>query len=397
MPSTMTVEELLDAMRALVEGAGDDPMTEEAQASYEEYERQLATANKDRQIRSRQAAYDTPTRPDVHVHTAVRREDDTLERAYDAYLRTGVANQDLTELRAQGEGTAAAGGYMVPPGFRQKMVEVMAAFGGLASAVDSFSTTTGQTIEYPSIDDTGNSGTITAEGATFSGGADLTFGTVNLGAYKYTSSGASNLPLKVSVELLQDAGFDVRALVSRALGTRIARKQAAHWCTGTGVGEPTGLVSSSLTKDRDLDTADTPDYQDLVEFADLLDEAYEANASWVMRKNTWAQLRLVVDSNGRPIIQDSTVGISGLPERSLLGRPVIIDPGMPLLSSAGITTPIAYGDFREAYVIRRVSNLSVVVDPYSYAAAGQVAFTAWERADGQVQNRSAYVILRNNT
>jgi HK97 family phage major capsid protein len=70
---------------------------------------------------------------------------------------------------------------------------------------------------------------------------------------------------------------------------------------------------------------------------------------------------------------------------------------MPLLSSAGDTFPIAYGDFREAYVIRRVANLVVVVNPYSRAANGEVEFTAWERADGNIQNRNAYVILQNNT
>ena len=171
----------------------------------------------------------------------------------------------------------------------------MVAFGGLAAEVDSFSTATGNNIEYPTLDDTANSGGITAEGAAVTSGADLVFGTVALGAYKYTSAGAgSNLPLRVSVELLQDSAFDVQALVSRAMGTRIARAQAVHWVTGTGVGQPKGLVASSLTADRDLDTADTPDYEDLVDTQDLLDAAYEQNAKWVMRKNTWSQLRLIV-------------------------------------------------------------------------------------------------------
>ncbi len=53
-----------------------------------------------------------------------------------------------------------------------------------------------------------------------------------------------------------------------------------------------------------------------------------------------------------------------------------------------------FGDFKEAYLIRRVQNLTVLVDPYSYGKDGQVAFHAWERADGNIQNRTAYAILK---
>jgi len=299
---------------------------------------------------------------------------------------------------AQGGGSSAAGGYLVPSGFRKKLVEVREAFGGFGAEAETINTDSGAPLEYPSNDDTANEGDITAESAAVASGADLVFGSVALGAYKYTSAGAgSNLPVRVPVELLQDAAFDVQGLLARKLGMRIARKQAAHWVTGTGVGQPKGIVASSLTADRDLDTADTPDYEDLVEFQDLLDEAYEPNAKWLMKKNTWSQLRLIIDLNGRPIIQDSTDGISQMPVRRLLGREVVIDEAMPTLSSAGDTFCMAYGDFREAYIIRRVSSLVVVVNPYSRASNGEVEFHAWERADGNIQNRSAYKIMQNNT
>lgn len=394
-----TVDEIYAQMQGIVDAAEGRSLTDEECNAYEKLETQLAGANRNSQIVARHAAYSTPIAPAIHVAPA--KPDNGLDMAYDAYLRTGIPNADIAGLRvvnAQGEGSSTAGGYTVPPGFRQKLVEVRKAFGGLAAAVDTFSTSTGNPIEYPTLDDTANQGDITAESAAISSGADLVFGSVSIGAYKYTSAGAgSNLPLRVSVELLQDSAFDIQGLVARALGTRIARKQAVHWVTGTGVGQPLGLVASSLTADRDLDTADTPDYEDLVEFQDLLDAAYEQNASWVMKKNTWSQLRLLVDLNGRPILQEANDSITGVPVRRLLGAPVIIDEAMPTLSSAGDTYCMAYGDFREAYVIRRVQDLVVVVNPYTRAANGEVEFTAWERADGTIQNRSAYKIMQNNT
>jgi len=393
-----TIEEILAALQAIIDGAEGRSLTDDEVTAYENLERDLATVRRTQELKARNAAYN---RISPAVHVGVPKTDDGLDKAFEAYLRTGQPNADISGLRVtneQGVGTSAGGGYTVPPGFRQKLVEVRQAFGGLAAEVDGFSTENGQPVEYPSLDDTDNQGDITAENAQIADGADLVFGTVALGAYKYTAAGAgTGLPLRVPVELLQDSAFDITALVSRVLGTRIARKQAAHWVTGTGVGQPLGIVASSLTANRDLDTADTPDYEDLVDTQDLLDEAYESNAKWLMKKNTWSQLRLIVDLNGRPIVQSSIEGIAGKPRRLLLGSEVVIDEGMPTLSSAGDTFAIAYGDFREAYVIRRVSNLVVVVNPYSRANFGQVEYSAWERADGNVQNRSAYIILQNNT
>ncbi len=395
-----TVEGILAEMTSLVDGAGERSLTADEVSRYESMESRLTAAQRTDQVRARQTAYNTPVGPSVY-HVAPSQVDDTLDRAFENYLRTGIPNQDITDLRirnAQGSGTTA-GGYMVPSGFRTKLVEVMAAFGGLASAVEVISTDTGGPLEYPSNDDTANSGGITAESAAITSGADLVFGTVTLGAYKYTSAGAgSNLPLRVPVELLQDSAFDVSGLVSRKLGERIARAQAAHWTTGTGSSQPLGLVASgTFTANVELDTPDTIDLDDIMDAYDALDPAYEQGASWVMKKNTWSQIRGIVDTNGRPIVQDSTTGVGGAPELRLLGFPVIIDQGMPTLSSAADGYCIAFGDLREAYVIRRVSSLVVVVNPYTRAANGEVEFTAWERADGTVQNRGAYVILSNNT
>jgi len=394
-----TIEDILAEMQAIIDGAEGRSLTDDEVSKYEGAEARLAGARRTQELKARNAAYNTI--PAGVPRPGAPRREETLDTAFEAYLRTGQPNADISGLRVtneQGVGTSAGGWYTVPPGFRQKLVEVRQAFGGLAAEVDGFSTENGQPVEYPSLDDTDNQGDITAENAQIADGDDLVFGTVKLGAYKYTAAGAgTGLPLRVPVELLQDSAFDIVGLVSRVLGKRIARKQAAHWVTGTGVGQPLGIVASSLTADRDLDTADTPDYEDLVDTQDLLDEEYEQNAKWLMRKNTWSQLRLIVDLNGRPIVQSSIEGIAQKPRRFLLGSEVVIDEGMPTLSSAGDTFAIAYGDFREAYVIRRVSNLVVVVNPYSRANFGQVEYSAWERADGNVQSRSAYVILQNNT
>lgn len=392
----MTIEELLAALQAIIDQANGRSLTDEEVERYETLEVQLASAQKDAQVRARQVAYQTPTTAPLVVTGTAAKQDDTLERAFEHYLRTGTANQDITELRAQSTGSDPAGGYMVPPGFRQKLVEAQKAYGGLAAEVDNFSTDNGSTLEYPSVDDTANSGTITAEGAAFSSGADLVFGTIALGAFKYTSAGASNLPLKVSVELLQDAAFDVQGLISRKLGERIARKQAVDWVTGTGTTLPFGIARAGLTANVTLAAGNAITYQKLLDIETALDPAYEQNAKWGMNKTTWQNIRAVVGTDGRPLVQESaSAGIGTAPTRMLLGYPVIIDQAFP--SNTTLSAKFAVlGDLRESYVIRKVSNLVVMVNPYSSAASGQVEFTAWERADGNVQNRAAYSLAAAN-
>jgi HK97 family phage major capsid protein len=398
-----TIEEVVAAQTAVIDGAEGRPLNDEEVTTYEGLEQELALLNRDGQVRARHTAYTTPVRDDLHVNIGGARPDEfeDLNRAFEAYLRTGHPNADLQELRnAQETGSDSEGGYLVSPEFRQKLVEVRAAFGGLAAEVDSFSTAKGGALEYPSLDDTANSGDITDEEAAVADGDDLAFGTVALGAFKYTSAGAgTNLPLRVSVELLQDSQVDVQGLVARALGTRIQRKQAVDWVNGNGTTLPFGLLHDGLTADVVLDVEATIAYLELTQVEEALDPEYEQNAKWIMSKGTWMAVKRLEDDNGRPLVlPQAAAGIGQAPARELLGYPVVIDQGCNAITADGVAGGFtALGDFREAYVIRRVAPFTLVVDPYSRAVNGQVQYLAWERADGNIQNRSAYATLENIT
>lgn len=390
---TRTIDDIMADMDAITNASEGRTMTDDEISRYQNFEVELAKATTSQEIRARQKAYNTPVREHTGIAPAV---DDTHEQAFLAYLRTGQPNSDLIHVtNSQSVGIGTEGGYLVPTTFRQKIVEKILAYGGFAAVVDNFNTTNGGPVTWVTMDDTANQGEITPENSQFQGGADLVFGEAQLGAYKYTSTGAGNDPLRVSVELLQDSAFNIEALVTRAMGTRIARKQAQHWITGTGVGQPLGVVAPSVTADVVLDAADTITYAQLLEMEELLDPGYEANARWVMSKKTWTAVKALVDGAQRPLIlPQAQSGIAGRPPKELLGYPVTIDQGMPDYTVANAKFAIL-GDTIEAYVIRRVSNMAVVVNPYTRANFGQVEFTAWERADGTIQNRNAYKVMAN--
>jgi HK97 family phage major capsid protein len=394
----LTIEEVLEKMAAIIAASDAEKrsMTDDEVTEYEALETQLAALRRDAEVRSRQAAYTTPTRSDLHINVAGAApvEDAEVRSVFNRYLRgdAGAA----AEYRDLNVGTPGDGGYTAPDGFRVKLVERLKAFGGLAAEAEEIVTETGTALPWMTTDDTANSGEIAAEGANGVGGADITFGQKTLGSFKYTAMGADNSgddPIRVSVELLQDSSIDIEAHVIKALATRIARKQAVHWVTGVGTTEPLGITSKAATDS--FDTFSVPDFDDLNALVYQLDPAYHANAKWLVNFTTLGYLRGLKGTDGRPLLQNAADasfanGFGG----TILGYPVVVDQAMPSYSTASAKAVI-FGDLAESYVIRRVRDVQVVVDPYTRAKYGQVEINVFARADGTVQNDNSFVVLAN--
>jgi HK97 family phage major capsid protein len=396
----MSVEEILAALQAIIDGAQSEDgepreLTEDERSQIVALEKRLEQARADQEIRGRQDA-----RNQVRPGLATRKDPAAAAvetRAFSRYLRSG----NDTEVRALGKASDAAGGYLVPDEWRDKLVECMKSFGGFANAAEEMTSNDGRKWIWPTLSDettgTPNEGVITAEAAQFTGGADPVFGENTLDVFKYTTSGAGDLPIRVSVELLQDSGTDVDALLRRLMGRRIHRKQSRDFVVGVGTTMPKGILNG--TADAEMTTTNTFNgtnngYPLLLSIVTLLDQEYLNNASWLMNKTTYAQILGLVDTAGRPLIMPSTAGIGdgvggGM---TILGYPVIIDSYAP--NAADDTNFMAFGDFRQAYVVRRVRELEVIADPYARKNHGQVEYVAWQRAGGTVQDRCAYILVK---
>lgn len=398
--TTMTIDEIQDRLTAIMDGAEGRELTDEEVDEYEGLEQDLtqaqtAQARRD-QLKTRHAEYmATVTKP---LFVAARPQRDTLDAAFNAYLRTGRENADLQELRmALGEGTGSQGGFLVPTGMRQKLVERMVAFGGLANVVDVYETDTGNTVEFPTLDDTGNSGRIVAEGGGVpTGGADLSFQRKTIGAYRYASGGADDAPMRLSVELVQDSAFDIEGIVARKLGERIARKQAVDLVTGTGAGEPEGIVQGVTGIEIAADTAGIT-YDDLITFEHSVDPAYRmgGNCRWAFNDASLALIKKLKDSHGDPLWRPNTADMgTALGGGMLNGYPVTIDQAFPAFSAADNTVNWGvFGDLREGYVMRRVRDIVIVVNPWTRASNGQIEYSAWARMDAIRQNTHSYIAM----
>jgi HK97 family phage major capsid protein len=387
-----TIEELLAAMQAILTAAEGRTLTGEECDQYEALERELNDTRRHDEILARQRAYNTPT--GEPVPTGRENGPTEYEQAFEAYLRTGRPNDDLMRIsNAQTAGTPSEGGYLVPETFRQRIVDRMVAFGGIANAAELVTTTTGNPMPWPTCDDTANSGEIINEGGTFSGGADLVFGSASLGSYQYAAGGASSLPLRVSNTLLRDAAFDVQGFVSNKLGIRIARIQSTHLVSGTGAGEPLGIKQGLTGKQLAANTGVT--YDDLLGFIHAVDPAYRNAARWAFNDTSLMVIEKIKDSNGDPLWRSmtSTMG-DPASNGTLLGFPYLVDQAFPDISLAsGVINWGVFGDISQGYVIRRVRDVLVVVNPWSRASYNEVEFSGFASMDATQQNTAAYTAL----
>lgn len=285
------------------------------------------------------------------------------------------------EMRAQTTSTTG-GGYTIPEGFLPEITKSMAMWGpmldpGVTRVID---TATGNDLPWPTMDDTSNEGEIIAEN-TQHNEQDITFGQKTLGAYLYSSK-----IIRVPVQLLQDSAFNVDSeIIVPAFGERIGRIANRHLTTGTGTGQPNGIVTASglgVTADG----ASTIDFDDLIDLEHSVDPAYRMAPScrFMFNDTTLKVLRKLKDGDSNYIWQPADAR-SGAPA-TLLNHPYTINQAMA--SIGGSTKPVIFGDMQK-YITRRVKEFTMVRMQERYADYLQVGFLAFNRIDGELADTAA--------
>ncbi len=325
------------------------------------------------------------------AHDASKKE----AEAFTAFLRHGFSGLDdeqkaIMKARfkndpkaAQSVGTPSGGGYLVPEGFYGTMTEALLDFNAVRGACTIMRTASGNDIPMPTDNDTGNKGALLGENSNTTEQA-ITFGSLTLGAYKYTSK-----IVLVSLELLQDSAFDLNAYIARKLGERIGRVTSDHFTTGTGSGQPKGIVSAAtLGKTGASGQTSSIIYADLVDLFHSVDPSYRnmPGAGWMMPDTMLKSLRKLVDGESRPIWQPGLV--AGEPD-TILGKPYFINQSMDAPAASKKT--LLFGDLK-SYIVRDVMDVMVLRLVERYAEYGQVGFLAFSRHDGQLLDAGTHPV-----
>ena len=313
-----------------------------------------------------------------------------LDREQRQILRSGAVSfteAEQGEVRAAGVGTGAAGGFTVPALFRNQLIERLKFYSGVRQEAEVITTETGASLPWMTNNDTGNVGAILAENTAVTE-LDATFGTASLDAYMYTS-----LMTRVSLQLIQDSALDIDSFLPRKLGERIGRIQNQHFTTGTGTAQPLGVITGGTAVVAAVGNTTSFSYDALVDAVARLDPAYlqSGNLAWMGSQTALANLRKLKDSQNRPLWEPSLQ--AGNPD-NFMGYRFILNNDMPV--PAVSAKSLAFGDFRAGYVVRDVLGVQALRLDERYAEFLQVAFLAFQRSGGTVQDTSAYTVLQNS-
>ena len=327
---------------------------------------------------------------------AAKKDPETLN-AFEAvalYLRFGnnVSPEQAVQIRnAMSTTTPAEGGYTVPAEVATMVIDKLKAFGGMREVSTVITTTTGVAMSWPTSDGTADVGAIVGQNTAVSA-ADVTFGTIGLNPFYYTSNKIA-LPL----ELIQDSAVDVVSYVINRLATRIARIQNTHFTVGAGTTLPDGvMVKAGIGKTGTTGQTLTVTYADLTDLKHSVNRAYRANARYMMNDLSVAVVSKLVDTTGRPIWTpgDAESIANGRPD-TLCGYPVAINDDVAVMAANALS--IGFGDFSQ-YTIRDVAGTTVLrrFDDSAFALSNQVGFCAWTRSGGNLLDTASVKTYKNS-
>lgn len=215
-------------------------------------------------------------------------------------------------------------GSVISPTVINRIIEKMEASGMILPLVTKTSYASGASVPTSSVKPVA---TWVAEGNT-SDKQKKTTGQIDIKGYKLRC--AISMTLEASVMSLKI--FETKFVNNVA--EAMVKAQEKSFIDGSGSGQPKGVLKETVPTGQnvEIDATADPDYQTLIDAEAALPLAYENGAVWNMTKKTFMKFVGMVDSNGQPIARVN-YGISGRPERTLLGRRVVLNEYMTSLGA----------------------------------------------------------------
>ncbi|WP_434689705.1 phage major capsid protein [Hungatella sp. SB206] len=274
-------------------------------------------------------------------------------------------------------------GSVISPTIVNRIVEKMESMGMILPLVTKTSYAAGATVPTSSVKP---EATWVAEGGTSDKQKKAT-GQIDIKGYKLRC--AISMTLETSVMSLQIFETVFVNSVSEAM----VKAQEKAFIFGTGSGQPKGVLTETAESGCNIDIAanSDPTYQTLVEAEAALPLAYENGAVWNMTKKTFMKFVGMVDTNKQPIARVN-YGIDGKPERTLLGRRVVLNDYMTSLGAAiEADTVVAFLFDWSDYMFN--TNYNMVVKSYEDNDTEDQITKAVMICDGKVIDKNSLVTV----
>jgi HK97 family phage major capsid protein len=268
-------------------------------------------------------------------------------------------------LKALSEGTPADGGMTVPQDFYNTLLEEIQEVAVMRTKVTVIPMSTNvktfaEIAHGPDV-------YWTAEGATkTTTTADFSQPTIT--AYKMAAI------IYLTDELIDDSKFDLVNVLVRRFAERIATEEDKVIINGAGTTQPVGIFVNASVPTRAC--SGNLSFDNIIRLIGDLPVKFRANAAFLVNPVNVTELRLMKDSNGRYLWQDSVA--PGVPS-TIHGFPVIENYWCP-------ESQIAFGDYRYAYYLgdRQKMTVKITNDTETTFTQDKTAIRVVERIGGDV-------------
>lgn len=255
--------------------------------------------------------------------------------AFANYVTRGILTP---EMRANATTKTTAVTTAIPENLLNRIIEQIDAVGMILPLVTHTSYPVGQTIPTDAAKPTAS---WVSEGASSDSQAKGTLGSIVFGAFKLRCEIRMTQEVTVQTIAAFEALFikQVSEAMVKAIETKIMSADA-------GTANPTGILYRASGTDATVTIAKLATahltYKTLCDAEAELPQQYEGGAKWFMSKKTFMQFVGMTDTAGQPIARVN-YGIGGKPERTLLGREVVLTGTyLPDYSEAAATADVCF-------------------------------------------------------
>lgn len=293
------------------------------------------------------------------------------ERAFEAYLRSEILQERGTDVNL----TKGDNGAVIPATIANKIITKVHEISPIYAMATRYNVKGTLSIPYYPA----NAATdVTMAYATEFEDLDSTSGAFSSISLTGFLAGALT---KVSKSLMNNSQFNIVDFVIKNMAETIARWVEGECIHGTSspaqkvTGVIAGITQSITAASTTAVTAD-----ELISVQELLPDAYQNGACWIMSRATRTAIRKLKDGEGRYILNQDATTKWGY---TLFGKPVYVSENMEDMAAA--KPAILYGDF-SGLAVKLTEALEIQVLREKYATQHAVGVVAWMEFDAKVEN-----------
>lgn len=317
--------------------------------------------------------------------------------AFLSYLKKGAAVLSANEQKILQVAQDTYAGYLAPEEFVNRIIAIQVAQHPMRQLATVTQTSRWDyQIPYESAIPAAN---WVAEAGTKSETTGLTVGLIEIKPQEMYHL------FKATRKMLDDASFNIEEWIASVSGRKFGTLEGTAFYSGNGTTTgPEGITTNAtvLADAKSVATDNTLAWDDIIGTWYTLESMYAPSASWAMNRSLMGVLMSMKNATTNAYIMQPDIQ-KGFPFQ-LLGRPVYEWADFPAITSTTLSsTPgdggivLAFGDFKQGYLIVDRMDMEIQRLNELYAANGIVGFGITKRVGGGVICPAAIQLLKNIT